>query len=146
MASPATQEDARLLLELYSLRREKVLRRARDFVGHELKFKNFKDYTKRYPEGSKQGTYVGMVLGYWDMACALVERGLLNEELFQAVTFEHVGVWFKLKALVEGWRNQYNAPTVLAALEAVATRNPAAASFQPPPEEKKSKGKKKKRR
>jgi len=130
MAAEATHEDARLLLELYNLRREKVLRRARAFVQKDLKFKDFKDYTKKYPDMSKQGTYVGMVMGYWDMACTLVSKGLLNEELFNSVTFEHVGLWFKLRPLVDGWRKQYQYPEFLRAVETVALRHPGAAMMQ----------------
>jgi hypothetical protein len=130
MASEATHDDARLLLELYNLRREKVLRRARDFVQKDLKFKDFKDYTKKYPDGSKQGTYVAMVTGYWDMACTLVEKGLLNEDLFNATTFEHVGVWMKLRPLVDGWRKKYHYPQLMRAMETVANRHPGMAAFE----------------
>ena len=129
MAADANHEDARLLLELYDLRREKVLRRARDFVGQDLKFKDFQDYQKRYPEGGKQSRYVAMVLGYWDLACALVARGLINEELFNATNFEHVGVWFKLRPVVEALRKRYRSEWIMKSLETVATRHPGAATY-----------------
>jgi len=127
MASPATHEDAKLLLQLYDLRREKRLRQARDFVQRDCKFKDYKDFQKRYPEGSKQATYIGMVLGYWDMACTLVEKGLIAEDLFNATNYEHVWMWQKLRPLIEAWRKQYSFPAYAAALEAVANRHPAAA-------------------
>ena len=129
MPAQPTQEDARLLLELYDLRRERRLRRARDFV-QQCKFKDFADFDKKYPEGSKERTSTGMVMGYWDMACTLVEKGLLNEELFTATTFEHVGVWFKLKPVAEAYRKKYNYPGIAKALEAVASRHPGAAMQQ----------------
>jgi hypothetical protein len=135
MASPS-HEDAKLLLELYDLRREKRLRQARDFIGHSLKFKDYKDFQKRYPEGSKEGTFIGMVLGYWDMACTLVNRGLIAEDLFQETNFEHVAVWFKLKPIIEAWRKEYQFPDFAKSLEAVATRHPGASYFQPPAGEK----------
>lgn len=138
MASEPTQEDAKLLLQLYDLRREKMLRRARDFVQRDCKFKNYKDFTKRYREGSKQSTYVGMVVGYWDMACTLVAKGLINEELFNATTFEHVTVWFKFKPLAEAWRKEYKFPDIMRSLETIATRHPGASAFHPEP---KGKGK-----
>jgi len=140
MGAHATHEDARLLLELYDLRREKRLRQARDFVQLELKFKDYKDFQKRYPEGSKQGNYVGMVTGYWEMACTLVAKGLIAEELFNATNFEHVAIWFKLKPIIEGWRKEYHYDEIMKNLETVATGHPAAAAFAPEPE----KGKKKK--
>lgn len=141
MASHATHEDAKLLLELYDLRREKRLRQARDFVGRECKFKNYKDFLKRYPEGSKESLFVGMVLGYWDMACTLVAKGLVAEDLFQATNYEHLGVWQKLKPLVEAWRKEYHYPDFAKNLEAIANRHPAAASSQAE-DDKKTKAKK----
>ena len=129
MAQP-TQEDARLLLQIYDLRREARLRKARDFVGQQLKFKDYADFNKRYPPGSKAGAHVAMVLGYWDTVCTLVDKGLLNAELFQLTNFEHVSVWFKLKPLVVGWRKDYQYPGYAAPVEAVATAHPVAASYQ----------------
>ena len=128
MASPPTQEDAKLLLQLYDLRREKVLRRARDFVQQGCKFKNYKDFKKRYPEGSKERRYVGMALGYWNMACTLVTKGLISEELFNATNFEHVGLWFKFKPVAEAWRKELKYPDVMRSLETIASRHPAAAA------------------
>jgi len=142
MGSPATHEDARLLLELYDLRREKRLRQARDFIGKDCKFKDYKDFQKRYPEGSKQSTYVGMVAGYWELACTLVAKGLIAEDLFNATNFEHVAVWFKLRPVIEGWRKQYGYDQIMKNLEVVATSHPAAATFGPQEDTAKGKGQK----
>ena len=130
MPSHATHEDARLLLQLYDLRREKRLRQARDFVGRELKFKDFKDFQKRYPDDSKGGLFIGMVLGYWDMACTLVAKGLIDQELFNATNFEHVAVWFKLRPVAEGWRKDYDFPEMMRSLETVAGHHPGARLFE----------------
>ena len=130
MAAKATHEDGRLLLDLYDLRREKVLRRARDFVQKNCQFKDYKDFVKKYPEGSKQAKYIGMALGYWDMACTLAAKGLINEELFNATNFEHLALWFKFKPVIDGWRKQWQYPGLMASLEAVAGRHPFAAGYQ----------------
>jgi uncharacterized protein DUF4760 len=132
MATGPTYEGARLLLQLYDLRRERALRRARDFVNRDLKFKDAKDFNKRYPQGSKGLRHIGMVIGYWDMACALVNRGLIDEELFNAVTYEHAEVWKKLAPLVGAWRKQWQAPHALRSLEEVAKRHPAMAAARTP--------------
>ncbi len=132
----ASHQHAQLLLQLYDLRREKVLRRARDFVQRDLKFKDFKDYRKRYPEGSKEARFVGMVLGYWDLACTLVVKGLIDEDLFNSTNFEHVSVWFKVKPLADAWRKQYKYPEMMTALESVASSHAAAAMFGEQPKAK----------
>src|SRR5713226_3751118 len=128
MALDATKEDAQLLLQLYELRSEKMLRRASEFAQHGCQFKNYKDFQKRYPEGSKKRAHIRMALGYWDMACALVVKGLINEELFNAANSEHVGLWFKFKPLAEAWRNELQTPDFLRSLETAAVRHPAAAA------------------
>lgn len=125
-----TQADARLLLEIYDMRREAALRRARDFVGFQLKFKDFKDFNRKYKQNSKGSRAVAMALGYWDLVSTLVDKGLVNEELFQATTFEHVSMWFKLKPVIEGYRVQYQYPSFAAHMEAVAKRHPGAAMYQ----------------
>ncbi len=125
-----TVDDARLLLQVYDMRREAALRRARDFVGRQLKFKDFKDFNRKYKEGSKGAAAVAMALGYWDLVCTLVAKGLVNEELFQTTTFEHVSMWFKLKPVVEGWRVQYQYPAFAAHMEALASRHPGAAMYK----------------
>ncbi len=130
MASDATKEDAGLLLQLYGLRGEKLLRRACDFVQNGCRFKNYDDFQKRYPDGSKKRAYVRMVLGYWDMACTFVVKGLINEELFNSTNSEHVGVWFKFEALAEAWRKELKAPDFLRSLETVAGRHPAAGALR----------------
>src|SRR4026209_1671154 len=156
MASHATHEDAKLLLRLYDLRREKKLRRARDFVGRDLKFKDFKDFQNSYPDGSKEGLFIGMVLGYWDMACTLVAKGLIAEDLFNSTNYEHLGAWQKLQPVIEAWRKQYHYPDFATRLcpkqstyptsaksrKAVASRHPAAVSA-PADDDKKGKAKKK---
>ncbi len=140
----ATQEDARLLLQVYDMRREARLRQARDFFGRQLKFKDYADFNKRYPQSSKGAAHVAMLLGYWDTVCTLVDKGLLNAELFQSTTFEHVSVWFKLKPVIEGWRKDYQYPSFAASVEAVAKAHPGAASYMQWEAEAAAKPKKKK--
>ena len=143
MATGPTYEGARLLLQLYDLRREKVLRRARDFVNRACKFEDVEDFNRRFPQGSKEFRYVGMVAGYWDMACALVSRGLIDEELFNAVTYEHVEVWNKFRPLVEAWRKQFQAPHLMQSMEEVAGRHAAASAPAPAEAGRKKKSKSK---
>jgi len=129
MATP-TQEDAKLLLQLYDLRRETRLRRARDFVGKQCKFKDYEDFKKRYPERSQGAAHVAMALGYWDLACILAAKGLVNAELFNESNFEHVSMWFRLKPVIEGWRKEWNFPTMMVSMETMAERHPSAAMFK----------------
>jgi hypothetical protein len=63
-----------------------------------------------------------MVIGYWEQACALLNRGLLDEELFFETSAEFFGVWEQLKAVVPQFREAYHAPHMLSNLEKAAKR------------------------
>ncbi len=122
MDSPNYQ-DADLLLRIYDMRRETQLRQARDLV-QKMKFKDAADFEKRHPEKSPGSRALGKVLGYWELVCTLVDKELLNEELFQQTNFEHVSVWFLFKPVVEAWRKEWNYPELALPLQRVAERHP----------------------
>jgi hypothetical protein len=145
-----TYYDADLLLRVYDLRRESRLRDARDFVLTQCHFKDYADFKKKYSEENEQAQrHIGMVFTYWDMVCALVARGLLDEELFSTCNGEHVFLWFKFKPVILGRRAEYGFPELLSSLEKVATRHPAAVQIaqfvasQPPTKQAAAKAKRK---
>jgi hypothetical protein len=79
MESKPTHEQAQLHLQVYNLRREAKLRQARDWFAKNYIVNNIDDAMRIAPMGSEQGAYAGMVLGYWEQACALLNYGLLHE-------------------------------------------------------------------
>ena len=129
MAIP-TYQDGDLLLRVYEIRRETRLREARDFVLGKAAFRDYEDFKKKYPNESKGRRHMGMVFTYWDMTCALVDRGLLNEELFNACNTEHLFVWFKFRTAIMGMRQDYEYPALLSSLEKVSMRHPFAAKME----------------
>jgi len=73
----ATAEQAELILKLYELRRETVMRQARTFVGGQFLPRSAEELVR-----SKQGrTRNGIcAAGLWgDMVCAFVKHGVLSE-------------------------------------------------------------------
>ena len=127
---PANYNDADLLLRIYDLRRERRLRESRDFMMRKCSFKDYADFKKKYPENSAAGRHWGKVFGYWDMVCALVERGAIDEELFNTCNSEHVFLWLKYKPVILGFRQEWQYPAMLSSLEKVASRHPAAAQME----------------
>jgi len=90
------------ILELYKLRSEASMRKARDWFA-----------TGFYPESARDilNTLVGehsadfrMVASYWDMAAAFVVFGAIDGEMFNAINTEHVVVYAKLKPFLEELR------------------------------------------
>ena len=58
-----------------------------------------------------------MVLGYWEMVASIVNRGLVDEEMFFESTGEHWVAWEQAKPAVAGWRQMFRNPKFLANLE-----------------------------
>jgi len=74
------------------------------------------------PMGSEPGTYVGMVIGYWEQACALLNYGLLHEDLFFETSGEFFAVWEAVKPVVPAFRERFVNKQILAHLEQAAKR------------------------
>ena len=72
--------------------------------------------------GTENGAFVGMVIGYWEQACALLNYGLLHEDLFFETSGEFFGVWELLKPVVPEFRERFANPQLLANLESAAQR------------------------
>ena len=100
MESKPTHEQAQLHLQLYDQRREARLRQARDWFGKNYIVNNIDEAMRIAPMGSETGIYVQMVIGYWEQACALLNYGLLHEDLFFETAGEFFGVWEAIKPVV----------------------------------------------
>jgi hypothetical protein len=122
MATKPTHEQAQLHLQVYDLRREARLRQARDWFQQNYHPKTFDEAMRIGAPGTEQGTFVGMVIGYWEQACALLNYGLLHEGLFFETSGEFWGVWELLKPIVPEFREQFNDKNLLANLETAAQR------------------------
>jgi hypothetical protein len=85
MDSKPTQEQARLHLQVYDLRRETRLREARDWFLKNYVVEKFDDAMRIAAPGTEGGVFAGMVMGYWEQACALLNYGLLHEDLLAAM-------------------------------------------------------------
>src|ERR1044071_10047903 len=117
-----THEQAQLHLQVYDQRREPKLRQARDWCAKNYIVNSIDDAMRIAPMGSETGNYVGMVIGYWEQACALLNYGLLHDDLFFETTGEFFGVWEKLKAVVPQFRQAFKDPNMLGNLEQAAKR------------------------
>jgi hypothetical protein len=92
------QEEAGLILKLYELRREETMRKARDWYFREFNPQSMADFTSAIM-GEHSG-HVRMVVTYWDMAAALVNRGAISLEFFNDANGEHIGTFAKIEPLL----------------------------------------------
>lgn len=117
-----THEQGQLQLQLYDLRREAKLRQARDWFSQNYFADTLEESQRIAGFGSQEGTYLFMVLGYWDQACAFLNNGLLHERLFFETAGEFFGVWERVKPIVPKMREMFHMKLFLANLEKAAQR------------------------
>jgi hypothetical protein len=122
MGTKPTHEQAQLHLQVYDLRREARLRDARDWFQKNYQAETLEEAMKIAPMGTEHGNFLGMVIGYWEQACTLLNYGLLHEDLFFETSGEFFGVWEQLKAVVPQFRQAFKDPNLLGNLEKAAKR------------------------
>jgi hypothetical protein len=112
-------ESADLLLKLYDLRREQKLREARDWWN---KFKpKTVDDIKKVAYGPDSLKF-RIVLGYWEMAAALVNHGAIDEQMFYDTVGEHLFIYAKLQPFLKEIREQE--PNTLMQVEKLIKKMP----------------------
>jgi hypothetical protein len=114
-------DDADLILKLYDLRRETVMREARNW------FFTFNPTSAAEYMEAMMGEHSGhlrMVISYWDMAASLVNNGAIDEQMFNDANGEHLFVFAKIEPIVEEMRQQWNQPDMLKHFETLVRRVP----------------------
>ena len=107
-------ESARLILELYQLRREPKMREARTWF--------LAQWPKTPPDlvemaRGENNTLFRMATSYWDMACSLVNNGAIEARMFHDSMNEHVFMYAKVVRLLPEFRATVGQPRFLAQLE-----------------------------
>src|SRR5882672_8777686 len=115
------QEDANLILRLYEIRRDPVMRDARNW------FFTFNPTTPAEYMEALMGEHSGhlrMVTSYWDMAASLVNNGAIDEQMFNDANGEHLFVFAKIEPVLEEMRQKTNQPDFLKNFEGLIRRVP----------------------
>jgi hypothetical protein len=114
------QAEADLILKLYELRREPVMREARNWF-FSFNPKNPQDFMDVLT--SDKSGYYRMVVSYWDMAASLVHNGAIDAKMFNEANGEHVFVYAKVEPFLAELRAEGN-PTYLEHLEKLVKEMP----------------------
>ncbi|HEV2499700.1 MAG TPA: hypothetical protein VGY31_08995 [Terriglobia bacterium] len=122
MGTKPTHEQAQLHLQVYDQRREALLRQARQWFFKNYFVDTLDDWMRIAGPGTEPGTHAMMVLSYWDQACALLNYGLLHEDLFFETSGEFFGVWERVKPVVPKARELFVNKDFLAHMEKAAGR------------------------
>ena len=115
------QEDANLILRLYEIRREPVMREARNWF-----FSFNPTSAAEYMEAimGEHSGHLRMVITYWDMAASLVNNGAIDEQMFNDANGEHLFIFAKIEPILEELRQQWNQPEMLKHFETLVRRIP----------------------
>lgn len=117
-------EQAELLLHLYELRRETVMRQARSYVGGPFKPASAEEFIDTVRKGDQQTAYILQVFGYWDMVCAFVIHGALTEGLVYDTCQEMYFQWAKIQPYLKTFRRELNLPEWMQSIEKVVDGSP----------------------
>jgi len=107
------QDEGALLLKLYEIRRDKELRKARQWFDTEFAPQSAKDIMDILSGGFAQSAYFRMVLTYWEMVAALVDYGSINADLLHATNVEHLRYYAKIEPFMEEVREVAGADFLL---------------------------------
>lgn len=119
MATPV--ESANLILKLYELRREPVMREARNYF---MSFdpRSVGDYMAGMA-GPHSG-HIRMVTSYWEMAASFVVSGAIDAELFEASAGEQILVFGKIEPFLAELRQMMGNPNMFKNLEKICVSAP----------------------
>ncbi|HZC22554.1 MAG TPA: hypothetical protein VE866_04385 [Candidatus Binatia bacterium] len=125
MAKKATVADAQLIAQLYDLRREAEMRKARSWWAGEFFPQNADDFLKvAWAMGTQENNWLRQVGGYWGMVASFVNNGALNEQLFLAPGFsgEMFLIYAKIHPFIKELREKLNDPNAFKDVESAVTR------------------------
>jgi hypothetical protein len=120
--SQINYDEVNLMLRLYDLRREPRLRQARSWFVENFHPQSPEDMMQKYPQSSEENTYIRMVISYWEMVASIVNRGLINDELFFESNGELWVVWDRMRAVVPTWRSAFKNPLLFSNIEEACKR------------------------
>jgi len=104
--SEPTQRDVDILLRLWEMHNAPELQAARMWVFTEFAAMDYVEFKRKYPPGSVEWRRFTSVYGTYEMYGVLINRNLLNEDLF----FDLFGglrlLWDKLQPVLTGMRQE----------------------------------------
>jgi hypothetical protein len=120
MSKKPTSADAELILQLYDLRREAEIRKARNWWLVTFWPESAEDFMKvGSAMGTQENNWLRQAAGYWSMSASLVLSGAINQELFldPSVSGEMFFIFAKVKPFLGELRTKMKNPRMFANIE-----------------------------
>jgi hypothetical protein len=125
MPKKASSRDAQLIIQLYDLRREAEMRKAREWWTTEFWPNNADDFMKiASAPGTQENKWLRQVAGYWGIATSFVLQGALDEDLFLVPGFsgEMFLIFAKVYPFLEELREKLGDPEFFLDIEKMVMR------------------------
>jgi len=111
MGRKATAQDAKLILQLYHLRQEREMRKARQWWLADFWPRTASDYLNvESARRTKENNWLRQVVSYWGMAASFVLHGTLSESTFLEPAFS--GEMFVIYAKVQPFLGELRSRTL----------------------------------
>jgi hypothetical protein len=123
-AEKASYQDIEVVLKLYDLRREALMRQARSYVGGKFAPNSAEDLIGIVNAGSQESGFVLQVYGYWDMVAAFVLDGPLSEQLVYDTCQEMYFLYAKIQPFLAEFRRCMNLPEWMRRIERLVEGSP----------------------
>jgi hypothetical protein len=124
---PTPFESAQLILKLFEIRRDPVLREARQWFLSDFNPVTWEECGAII--GSERNSSFRMVVGYWDMAASLVTHGAIDVDMFRAANNEVVATFAKIQPFIEQLRSVRSNPNFCIHMETLVMGVPGAADL-----------------
>ena len=122
--SSSPYESATLLIRLYELRREPMMREARNWFTRSFHPSSIEEVMQTV--SGPNSAHFRMVTSYWDMAASFVANGAIDEQMFTDANGEHVIVFSRMEPYLEEYRAKMGNSKYLGSLETIVMRMPDA--------------------
>jgi hypothetical protein len=124
---PTAFESAQLILKLFELRRDPVLREARQWFLSDFNPETWEECSAII--ASARNSSFRMVISYWEMAASLVSHGAIDVDMFRAANNEIVATFAKVQPFLDELRVARNAPNFCRHMDFVVMGVPGAAEL-----------------
>ena len=116
--------DAEIVMRLYDLRREPVMRESRDALQTQFWPGSFEDVLAVTRRDHELNRGFRQVSTFWEMAYGMVKYGIVNAEYFLESNAEGFFLFAKIQPYLEDYRREVN-PLAFRNAEWVAVQSPA---------------------
>jgi len=120
----ASAADAQVVMELYKLRTEELMRKARNWAVLEFWPASAEEVLVLINAfGTEKNAYFRQVFSYWEQAASLVNRGAVDEGVFSDWAGEMFFLYAKLEAFIPAVREAAN-PSFFLNIEKIVKAKP----------------------